>query len=1185
MERILQGKKKLGFVSSCRTKREAQRLFENRNASLHIDASTSTFESLEAFRSMVQTFETVVDGKDYAFPTEEKKILAFWEQIDAFQEQLRRTSGKEEFVFFDGPPFATGLPHYGHILAGTIKDIITRHASATGRHVERRFGWDCHGLPVEHEIDKAFSIKSKEDVLKMGIDKYNEECRNIVMRYSQEWRKTITRVGRWIDFDNDYKTMDLSFMESVWWVFKQLHNKGLVYQGFKVMPYSTACNTPLSNFEAGLDYRDVSDPAVLVKFRLAEQSETFFIAWTTTPWTLPANLSLCVNPDIEYCFLENPEGQTFIIADVRKSFLPGVMKKGKGDILAPGWKVSKIVKGAELEGIKYTPVYSCYEEKYCGTAFKVTCDVYVTSDSGTGVVHQAPAYGEDDYRVCITKQILPKDGQIPDPVNANGCFTCDAPDFVEGLYIKDSDARIIQDLKDRKLLLHSSRIVHSYPFCWRSKTPLIYRAVSSYFVHVESIKSQLLSNNKETSWVPSYVKEKRFHNWIEGARDWAISRNRYWGTPIPIWQSPDGEETLVVGSVQELETLTNTNNILDIHRHKIDHLTIPSRRGPDYPPLRRVEDVFDCWFESGSMPYAQQHYPFENGKEFEENFPADFVAEGLDQTRGWFYTLMVLSTALFDRPAFKNLICNGLVLAADGKKMSKSLKNYPDPNEVIDKYGADALRLYLINSPVVRAEPLRFKEEGVFAVLKDVFLPWYNAYRFLIQNVSRIEAQTNTPFIPIDDTNELSNPLDRWILGASGSLIDFITDEMRGYRLYTVVPRLIEFIEQLTNIYVRYNRARLKGDNRDSFLAMNTLFIVLLSLCKAMAPFTPFFVESMYQNLKKCLSDAEQSIHFCEFPNATDDKYDVELQTSVSRMQNVIEMGRVIRERRNKPLKFPLARAIIAHTDNTFLQKISSDLRSYVVSELNVRDIEVSNDVMAYVTQKAAPNFATLGKRLGKSMKTVKNAIENMTKAEISSYKKCGMVELAGFTLDKDDILLKYDFSEKLSESRDAICDADGLILILDLETDQSLLDEGLAREVVNRVQKMRKSSGLQLRDAVLISYSISKHNESDATLMLKRIFEGSEKHFKEAFGTVPKDESSVEVQGVVIAEEDVILSTGASVSFKLFRPVTASTESDRPEGIDAYLKNRDLALLEAQLPSLKVELDGEVISPSIRML
>jgi len=546
---------------------------------------------------------------------------------------------------------------------------------------------------------------------------------------------------------------------------------------------------------------------------------------------------------------------------------------------------------------------------------------------------------------------------------------------------------------------------------------------------------------------------------------------------------------------------------------------------------------------------------------------------------------MVLSTALFDRPAFKNLICNGLVLAADGKKMSKSLKNYPDPNEVIDKYGADALRLYLINSPVVRAEPLRFKEDGVFAVLKDVFLPWYNAYRFLIQNISRVEAQTNTPFIPIDDTNELSNPLDRWILGASGSLIDFITNEMQGYRLYTVVPRLIEFIEQLTNIYVRYNRIRLKGDDRDSFLAMNTLFIVLLSLCKAMAPFTPFFVESMYQNLKKCLSGAEQSIHFCDFPNAPDIKYDVELQTSVSRMQNAIEMGRVIRERRNKPLKLPLARAIIAHTDNTFLQKISSDLRSYVVSELNVRDVEVSNDVMAYVTQKAAPNFATLGKRLGKSMKTVKNAVENMTNAEISLYKKCGMVELAGFTLDRDDILLKYDFSEKLSESRDAICDADGLILILDLETDQSLLDEGLAREVVNRVQKMRKSSGLQLRDAVLISYSILKHNDSDATFMLNRIFEDGEKHFKEALGTVPKDESSFEVEGVVIAEEDVVLSTGASVSFKLFRPMTTSTESGRRKGIDAYLKNRDLALLEAQLPSLKIELDGEAIFPSIQIL
>ena len=469
-------------------------------------------------------------------------------------------------------------------------------------------------------------------------------------------------------------------------------------------------------------------------------------------------------------------------------------------------------------------------------------------------------------------------------------------------------------------MIDNSRIVHSYPYCWRSHTPLIYKAVASYFVKVEDIKPQLLANNKQTRWVPSYVQEKRFHNWLENAHDWAISRNRYWGTPIPVWCSEDGEEVRVFGSIDELESATG-KKLSDIHRHFIDHLEVPSRRGSEFPPLRRVEDVFDCWFESGAMPYAQQHYPFENKEHFESKiFPANFIAEGLDQTRGWFYTLMVLSTALFDRPAFQNLVCNGLVLAADGKKMSKSLKNYPDPNEILDKYGADALRLYLINSPVVRAEPLRFKEEGVFAVLKDLFLPWYNAYRFLVQNVKRVELDTGQAFNPFSANTGSKNVLDRWIASATASLVSFVRDEMDNYRLYTVVPRLVSFIGQLTNVYVRYNRSRLKGKNgtEDTLHALTALYDVLLTLCKTMAPFTPFFVEKMYQNLRRCLPDGgetEPSVHFCAFPEPSLDALDCRVETSVGRMQGIIEIGRQIRERNNKALKTPLKRIIVVHPD------------------------------------------------------------------------------------------------------------------------------------------------------------------------------------------------------------------------------------------------------------------------------
>ena len=1134
---------------------------------------------------MYPTFDAVLEGKDYSFPDEETKVLAFWEDIDAFQEQLRRTTGQKEFVFFDGPPFATGLPHYGHILAGTIKDIVTRYASTNGCHVERRFGWDCHGLPVEHEIDKLFRIKGKDDVLAMGIDKYNEECRRIVMRYSSEWRKTITRVGRWIDFDDDYKTLDPTFMETVWWVFQRLYEKGLVYRGFKVMPYSTACNTPLSNFEAGLDYRDVSDPAVLVKFPSQNEINTFFVAWTTTPWTLPANLALCVNPEFDYCYLRNTDGEVLIVSDSRKSFIPGATKKGKSNVLSDGWKVEKIVKGLELQGQRYTALFDTFTEEHGAHAFVVACDKYVSSDSGTGVVHQAPAYGEDDYRVCIENSIIEKGCKLPDPVDANGCFTSEAPESTVGVYIKDADKLVIQLLKDKGLLLDSAKIVHSYPFCWRSKTPLIYRAVSSYFVRVEKIKSDLLKNNAETKWVPAYVQEKRFHNWIEGARDWAISRNRYWGTPMPIWQSPNGDETIVIGSIAELKKLTGCDNISDIHRHKIDHLTIPSQRGPGFPPLHRVEDVFDCWFESGSMPYAQQHYPFENREKFEQNFPADFVAEGLDQTRGWFYTLMVLSTALFDRPAFNNLICNGLVLAADGKKMSKSLKNYPDPNEVINKYGADALRLYLINSPVVRAEPLRFKEEGVFAVLKDVFLPWYNAYRFLVQNILRNEVETNTTFVPPQGLT-VNNPLDKWILAASNSLIVFIKTEMCEYRLYTVVPRLVQFIEHLTNVYVRYNRGRLKGNSEDSLQALNTLYTVLLSLCKTMAPFTPFFVESMYQNLKKCMKDAAESVHFCEFPSADPGNENEEIQLSVTRMQNIIEMGRMIRERRNKPLKQPLSTALVLHNDEQFLRNLSSDLKAYVMSELNVRSLETSTETRNFVSQRACPNFSSLGKKVGKHMKAVKAAVERMSTDEIDVFLTTGSVDIEGFTLGTDDILIKYEFGDRLSEHQDAICDADGLILMLDLEINQSLLDEGLSREVVNRIQKLRKTAGLSVTDSVEVFYSIhSGSGTLEAKSALQRILTQKDSRFDAVLDRSPREMAEMLLEHVTVGEDLVTLSNGTSLSLKLVRTEAKFSGKDATIGLAAYLKCRDYNSMKVEQPKTHIMLDGQNIGEHIQKL
>ena len=722
------------------------------------------------------------------FAAEEDRVYELWQRLDAFATSTAQSAAanRPRYVFFDGPPFATGLPHYGHILAGTIKDIVPRFAHMSGYHVERRFGWDTHGLPVEFEIDKKLGIRGPEDVAAMGIKAYNDECRAIVMRYAADWEAIIGRLGRWVDFKNDYKTLYPAFMESVWWVFKTLFTKGLVYKGVKVMPYSSACTTPLSNFESGQNYKDVVDPAVVVTFPLIDSPEVAFLAWTTTPWTLPSNLLLSVNPTLTYVKIRDlKSGQLYILMEARLEVLYG-KKAATPETLAEECEVLERFPGATLAGTRYRPIFDYfadYAAEVEGRAFIVATGDFVTADSGTGIVHCAPFFGEDDYAVALKAGVIRRDGRVICPLDGACRFTDPVTDY-RGLHVKEADKAIIKRLKAEGRLIKDGTVKHSYPFCWRSDTPLIYRAVPSWFVRVEQYSAQLLEANAQTYWVPDFVKEKRFGNWLREARDWAISRNRYWGTPIPLWVSDDGEEVVCVGSIAELEALSGRAGLTDLHRDTVDLITIPSARGPAHPPLRRVPEVFDCWFESGSMPYAQSHYPFENRKAFEDNFPAHFIAEGVDQTRGWFYTLLVLSTMLFGKPPFRNLICNGLVLATDGQKMSKSKKNYPDPMGVVRKFGADALRLYLINSPVVRAENLKFREEGVQELLKEVFLPWFNAYRFLVQNIIIFEAEgegEGEKFI--FDRRQLvrsENIMDRWILSFTQSLFKFVKAEMKG---------------------------------------------------------------------------------------------------------------------------------------------------------------------------------------------------------------------------------------------------------------------------------------------------------------------------------------------------------------------------------------------------------------------
>lgn len=1010
-----------------------------------------------------------------SFPKEEETVLQFWKDKDCFKESLRRSEGKTPYSFYDGPPFATGMPHYGHILAGTIKDVVTRWATQTGHHVERRFGWDCHGLPIEFEIEKKLNIKTREEVMEFGIANYNKECRGIVQKFAKEWEIVVGRTGRWIDFENDYKTMNLSYMESVWWVFKELHKKGLVYRGVKVMPYSTGCTTTLSNFEANMNYKDATDPSVVVSFPLEEDPETSLLAWTTTPWTLVSNLGLCVNPTFKYLKIKDKKtGNVWILAESRLCQLYDMKKVAKDK----PWEVLGEYTGQELEGKSYIPLFDYFKDQKENGAFKVLTDGYVSSDSGTGIVHQAPGFGEDDYRVCFKFGIVKKGQGVICPLDANGRYTNEVPDF-EGQYIKDADPKICEALKAKGRLVNKGSLVHSYPYCWRSNKPLIYKACASWFIEVEAIKEQLMTSSNSTYWVPDFVHSKRFNNWLSDARDWCVSRSRYWGTPLPIWHSEDWEEIVAVGSVEELEELTG-KKFDDIHREFLDDVTIPSKMGKG--DLKRVPEVFDCWFESGSMPYAQNHYPFENKEKFEKTFPADFIAEGLDQTRGWFYTLMVLSTALFGKAPFKNLIVNGLILAEDRKKMSKSLKNYPDPMEVIGEHSADAVRLYLINSPVVRAEPLAFKKDGVKEVVKDVLLPLWNVMKFFIQNYQRFKREGH------EMPSELKpqNTMDRWILASSNQLILFVTEEMRCYRLYTVVPGLLKYLDNLTNWYVRMNRKRLKGDGEgveDCGQALATLYSVLMTAVHLMSPFIPFITESMYQRLSQVLPEGqrEDSVHYCMIPEANNALLDEVITRKISRMQTVIDLARVIRAQQNIALKMPVKKVIVIHPDPEYVADIT-ELQEYVIEELNCMDLEITSAEKEYVVYAAEPNLGVLGKRLKGDAKKIGPEIKKWGHDEVAAFISSKKATVLGHELGEEDVKIVRNFAPGIEEF---LSNGDGQVLVmLDKTQSEELLLKGLAREFTNRIQKLRKTAGLQAGDAIKIYYENIENDEQIAAAL-----------------------------------------------------------------------------------------------------
>jgi isoleucyl-tRNA synthetase len=970
-----------------------------------------------------------------------------------------------------------------------------------GRYVQRRFGWDCHGLPVEHEIDKQHGMSALEAVEKLGVQGYNDACRAIVQRYTSEWRSTITRLGRWVDFDHDYKTMDPWFMESVWWVVKQLWEKDLVYQGLKVVPVSTALGTVLSNFEAGLNYKEVQDPAITVLLEL-EEEDAYLAVWTTTPWTLPSNLAVCVGPELDYLKVRDTRnGVVFYLASAR---FEAYRKRHELEIL-------ERLKGADLAGRRYRPLFPYFAGEAARGAFRVVTDGYVTDDDGTGLVHQAPAFGEDDYRVLREHGI----DALVVPVTLEGTFTEEVSDFA-GRHVKEADRDIIRHLKEAGSLYEQDVIVHSYPYCYRSDTPLIYRAIPSWYVKVESLRERLLAANASVHWVPEHIKDGRFGKWLEGARDWAISRNRVWGTPLPLWVNDATGDVVCVGSIDELAAYTG-HRVEDLHREHVDPLTftIDGEAGI----YRRVPEVLDCWFESGSMPYAQLHYPFENEDVFEAGFPAEFIAEGLDQTRGWFYTLTVLATALYDKPAFRNVIVNGLVLAEDGTKMSKSKRNFTAPDALMEEYGADALRLYLINSGLVRGEEQRFTDAGVRDMTRRALLPWYHAFNFLT-TYAEIDG-----FCPArDGLAEPATVLDRWILSRLQTLKATVATEMEAYHLYNVVPRLFEFIEELTNVYIRLNRPRFwsEHDDGDKRAAYATLHRCLLELSQVMAPFAPFLSETLFRALRG-LGGAQdvalpESVHLCPYPEPDAQRIDARLEEAVDRMQQVILLGRQKREEKKVGLRQPLARLTVIHRDAALLEEIRG-LETYLAAELNVKRVEYSTDEAAFIRLYARPNFKRLGKRLGKRMKAFQARIGELGPDALEAFAASGSLELDGERFDSEDI-------EVL---REAQADTEALSnryisIDLDLAITPALAGEGLAREAVNRIQRARKEADLNVADRIAVRFAcdaelraaLETHAEFVAGETLATVFEAAAPDDAAAMGAGHRFEVDVDGRPLV---------------------------------------------------------------------
>ena len=1010
------------------------------------------------------------------FPLQEEEVLKFWQEKDIFKKSISQREGAEDFVFYDGPPFATGLPHFGHFIPSTIKDIIPRYQTMKGKKVERRFGWDCHGLPIENLIEKELGINSKHEIEQMGIDKFNEACRASVLRYTSEWRKTITRMGRWVDFDNDYKTMNPEFMESIWWVAKSLWDKNLIYEGKYILPYCPRCSTVLSTHELAQGYKDVQDQTVTVRFKITKAPDaiddkeitngnTYFLAWTTTPWTLPSNLGLCMGPEIDYVkILDKASGDYYIFAQARLS----AYYKNEDD-----YQIIYTRKGKDFVGAEYEPLFPYFAElsdaKVCAEKSKQKCEKgafrmfnadYVSTEDGTGIVHIAPAFGEEDHKVFAGSGV-----PEVEPIDAECKFTKEVSDY-EGRFVKDCDKDIIARLKNEGKLVKRDTIVHSYPHCWRCGSPLIYRGIGSWFVRVADHHDSLLKANSQISWQPSHIKEGRFGKWLAGSRDWAVSRNRYWGNPIPIWRcdNPECKDSVCVGSRQELKELSGIYPD-DLHKQFVDKITFPCKKCSG--TMRRIPEVFDCWFESGSMPYAQQHYPFENKEYFEQHFPADFISEGLDQTRGWFYTLTILASHLFDKPAFKNCIVNGIVLASDGRKMSISLRNFTDPVEAINKFGADAIRLFLMHSAVVKADEIRYSDDGVREILKSILIPWWNSYSFFVTyaNIDKV-----TPTGHYFDSKLPSNPLDAWLLSITQKLISDVSQALDSYDLSAAIDPIVKFIDELNNWYIRRSRRRFwKSENdTDKTEAYESLYVALKTLAQVSAPFVPFITEEMYLNLKT--SEDKESVHLCDYPVPNADWINEELEFKMETVQKAVSMGHSLRNQFNLKNRQPLASVALV-TRNSEEKRVLAEMEECIREELNVKKVEFHDREDELVEYKAKANFKVLGKELGPLMKQAAQVIATLTSEQIQSILDGTKlsIEVSGneVELDSEKVLV-----ERLEKDDLKVLNDGTLTVGLDSKVTDELKKEGYVRDLIRGIQNQRKENGYNVTDRIKIKLS-----------------------------------------------------------------------------------------------------------------